>query len=158
MCLKVKTNVKQLHAEASKIDAYGGIGITETQIALIILANIGMAITNNVLCVIDGKDLKTVDKNMLVNLTNIIKQGAEHPLTSNILEQLVAVLTYNFDMHLKVKANVKWLRVEATNGITYGGIGVSEPQISLVIIANMDVASKEPYKWEFCHATCNIHQ
>ncbi len=116
------------------------------------------AITNHILCTIDSKDLKTINKYMLVNLTNAIKQGAERPPPPNILEQLVTILTYNFDMHLKVKTNIERLRTEATKVDAYGGIGVTELQIALVVLANMDVVIKEAYGCEFCHTIHEIFQ
>ncbi len=60
-------------------------------------------------------------------------------------------------MFLKAKTNVEHLCAEATKVDANGSIGVTELQIFLVILVNMNVTSKEPYGREFRHAICEIH-
>ncbi len=61
----------------------------------------------------------------------------------DILKKIVATLPYNFNMCLKVKMNMEQLHTKA------GIIGMKEPQIALVIMANMGVTIKDQHRQEF---------
>ncbi len=51
-----------------------------------IVTFVGTTITNHILRTINGKNLKTIDKYTLVDLTNAIKKVAERPSLPDILE------------------------------------------------------------------------
>jgi hypothetical protein len=111
-------------------------------------------ITNTILCQADG-DFKGLDKYTLHELLKAAVDGADRPPATDILDQLLAVFNYAFDMRKKISMNMESLQALVVRMSTYG-INIGTVQIALVLIANIELAAKEDYGRDFCSALHKI--
>jgi hypothetical protein len=95
---------------------------------------VGTNITDTILCQADG-DFKGLDKYTLHDLLQAAVDRAERPPATDILDQLLAVFNYAFDMRKKISMNMKSLQALVVRMSTYG-IDIGTAQIALVLIAN----------------------
>jgi hypothetical protein len=108
---------------------------------------VGTNITNTILCQADG-DFKGMDKYNLHELLKAAVDRADRPPATDILDQLLAVFNYAFDMHKKISMNMESLQALVVRMSTYG-IDIGIAQIALVLIANIKLAAKEEYGRNF---------
>ena len=66
----------------------------------------------------------------------------------DVLEQLIEVLHYTFDFRKKISANMETVKNLANRMSTYG-IDVGTPVIALMLLANIETATKHEYRQEF---------
>jgi hypothetical protein len=89
-----------------------------------------------------------LDKYTLHELLKAAVNGADRPLATDILDQLLAVFNHAFDMRKKVSMNMESLQALVIMMSTYG-INIGTVQIALVLIANIELAAKEDYGRDF---------
>ena len=109
-----------------------------------ITAIVGSAITDNVLRSADGTDFKGIDDYSLAELITAAISGADRPKTTDVLDQLLEVLSFAFNFQRKCITNVEELRAKAAKMATFGVV-VSEAQLALTILANIEVAMQDDY-------------
>ena len=107
---------------------------------------VGSNITNTILRTPNGSNRNGVDNCRLLGVMQAAIDGADHPSTNNVLEQLLEVINHTFDFckKISVQSNATWM---ATYGIV---IGV--PQIVPMLLANIETATKANYGHKFCSA------
>jgi hypothetical protein len=115
---------------------------------------VGTNITDTILHQADG-DFKGLDKYTLHELLKAAVDGADRPPATDILNQLLAVFNYAFDMRKKISMNMESLQALVIRMSTYG-INIGTVQIALVLIANIELAAKEDYGRDFCLALHKI--
>jgi hypothetical protein len=74
--------------------------------------------------------------------------GADRPSTTDVLEQLLDVINHTFDFQKKVSINMELMQSNMSRMTTYG-IGISIPQLTLTLIANIKNATKAEYGCKF---------
>ena len=74
---------------------------------------------------------------------------------ADVLEQLIDVLHYAFDFRKKISANMEIVQNLANRMSAYG-IKVGTPSIALMLLANIETATKHKYGREFCLAMQSI--
>ena len=117
----------------------------------------GSIITDTMLQAADGTNYKGIDEYHLHYLLTAVISGSDRPDTTNVLDQLIEVLSFPFDLKEKVSANVKTLRAKDAKMVTFG-VAISKPHIALIIIYNIKVAIQEDYGCEFCPAIQNVRR
>jgi hypothetical protein len=96
-----------------------------------------------------------LDKYTLHELLKAAVDEADRPLATDILDQLLKVFNYAFDMRKKISMNMESLQALVIRMSTYG-IDIGTAQIALVLIANIKLAAKEDYGCNFCLALHKI--
>ncbi len=115
---------------------------------------VGTNITNTILRQANGY-FKGLDKYTLHELLKAAVDGADRPPATDILDQLLAVFNYAFDMRKKISINMESLQALVVRMSTYG-INIGTVQIALVLISNIKLAAKEDYGHDFCSALHKI--
>ncbi len=120
---------------------------------------VGSNITNAILQTANGSDHKSIDDFMLYNMMKVVINGADRPTTNDVLEQLleVEVINHTFDFHKKVSINMELMQSNAARMATYV-IVITIPQLTLTLLANIEMATKSDYGREFCSAMHAIHK
>jgi hypothetical protein len=107
----------------------------------------GTNITNSMLCTSDS-NFKSVDKYTVHEVMQAAYENANCPPMTDVLEQLIEVLHYTFNFHKKISANMELVQNLANRMRAYG-IEVGTPLIVLMLLANIETATKHKYGWEF---------
>ena len=110
-------------------------GVTEG-----ILALVGSDITNTVLRSADDNDYKRIDEYSLAKLLAAAISGTDCPATTNVLDQLLKVITYVFDFCKKCSVNVEILHSKASKMAAFG-VSLLEP-IARYLVEYRDSATK----------------
>ena len=108
----------------------------------------GSNITDTFLRSADSTDFKGIDKYSPAKILVAALAGADRPGSANILNQLVEAITFPFDFRKKCSANVELLRSKAAK-VSAFGLSISEPIITIIIIANINLAIQDDYVGEF---------
>jgi hypothetical protein len=117
---------------------------------------VGSNITDAILCTANGSNHKSVDDFTLFNVMQVVINGADRPLTNDVLEQLLEVINHTFNFCKKISVNMELLQSNAAQMAKYG-ITIGVPQLVLTLSANIKTATKSEYGHEFCsamHAIC----
>ena len=85
---------------------------------------------------------------MLDKILVAVISGADRPATINILEQLIEILSFQFDFQKKVYANVELLRSKPASMETYG-VNMDDTQIALTTLTNIEITEREDYSRNF---------
>jgi hypothetical protein len=109
---------------------------------------VGSNITNAVLRTADGSNHKSIDDYTLFTVMAAAIDGADRPSTTNVLEQLLEVINHTFDFQKKVSVNMELMQPNAAIMATYE-ITISIPQLTLMLIANIENAVKAKYGRKF---------
>jgi hypothetical protein len=109
---------------------------------------VGSNITNAVLQTANGSNHKSIDNYMLFAVMAAAIDGANQPSTTNVLEQLLEVINHIFDFQKKVSVNMELMQANAARIATFG-IAISIPQLTLMLIANIENATKAEYGRKF---------
>jgi hypothetical protein len=96
-----------------------------------------------------------LDKYTFHELLKAAVDGADRPPATDILDQLLVVFNYVFDMRKKISMNMESLQALVVRMSTYG-INIGTAQIALVLIVNIELAAKEDYGCDFCSALHKI--
>ncbi len=117
---------------------------------------VGSNITDAILGTADGSNYKSIDDFTLFNVMQVAINGTNHPLTNDVLEQLLEVINQTFNFCKKISVNMELLQSNAARMATYG-ITIGVPQLGLTLLANIETATKSEYGHKFClaiHAIC----
>jgi hypothetical protein len=109
---------------------------------------VGSNITDTILRTSDGSDHKSVDEYTLFEVMKAAIDGADRPSANDVLEQLIEVINHKFDFRKKVSVNMELMQSNAARMSTYGII-VGIPQLTLTLLANIEMATKSDYGREF---------
>ena len=74
---------------------------------------VGSDVTNAILQMADGSDLKSIDDFTLFEVMKSDIDGADQPSTNNMLKQLLKVINHNFDFLKKVSINMELMQSNA---------------------------------------------
>jgi hypothetical protein len=77
--------------------------------------------------------------------------GADRLSTHDVMEQLIKVINHPFDLCKKVSINMELMQSNAAHMATYV-IVIGIPQLTLMLLANIKMATKSNYGCEFCSA------
>ena len=83
----------------------------------------------------DGNVYKGMDEDALHKAIEVSTAGADRPVTTDVLDQLVVITNFALDFWNKISASVDLLRVKAAWMATYCVNIVTEPYIGLTIFA-----------------------
>ena len=93
----------------------------------------------------DDSNVKGVDEYTLAELVAAAITGANRPATRDVLDQLQEALGMIFYFSTKkIVNNVQQLRAKASHLVTYG-ITMDNMQVTNLILANIDEATKHEY-------------
>jgi hypothetical protein len=109
---------------------------------------VGSDITDAVLQTANGSNHKSINNYMLFAVMAAAIDGANRPSTTEVLEQLLEVINHTFDFQKKVSVNMELTQSNAAKMATYG-IAISIPQLTLMLIANIENATKAMYGCKF---------
>ena len=115
----------------------------------------GSDVTDTVLQTTKENNFKGIEDHEICEIVTAAIQGTNRPATGDVLDQLSAVVTFQFDFCKKVSANLETLRMLSTQIQSYR-VHVEETQIALVILANVEAEARAKYKGEYCMAVQNI--
>ena len=119
-----------------------------------IIKLVGSNITNTILRTPNGSNHKGVGTFRLFDVMQVAINGADHPSTNGMLEQLLEVINHTFDFHKKISVNMELLQSNAAQMATYGiVIGVMQPVLTL--LANIETATKANYGHKF-HSAMHV--
>ncbi len=93
-------------------------------------------ITNAILCTANGSNHKSVEDFTLFNVMQVATDGADRPLTNDVLEQLLKVINHTFDFCKKISIIMELLQSNAAQMATYG-ITIGVPQLMHTLLANI---------------------
>lgn len=122
-----------------------------------ITTTFGSAITDPVRRNADGKDQKGIDEYSLPDLLDAITRNATRPQTADILDATTAVLQTEFDFRQTVTRNMEVLRAEIERLSTFG-VAIDNTQIALILISNVERASKERWGRDFRDVTSHVRR
>ena len=112
------------------------------------MALVGTNITDGVLRTSNG-DFKSVDEYTVQKVMQAAFENADRPPMTCVLEQLmIEVLHYTFDFRKKISANMEIIQNLANRMSAYG-IEVGTPSIALMLLTNIETATKHKYGREF---------
>jgi hypothetical protein len=117
---------------------------------------VGSNVTNAILWMANGSNHKSIDNFTLFEVMKSAINGANRPSTNNLLEHLLEVINHNFDFCKKISINMELMKSNTAQMATYG-IVIGIPQLVLMLLANIETATKSNYGREFCsamHAIC----
>jgi hypothetical protein len=112
---------------------------------------VGRDITNAILQMADGSDHKSIDDFTLFDVMKVAINGANQPSTNDVLEQVLKMINHTFNFCKKVSVNMELMQSNAARMATYG-IVIGIPQLTLMLLANIETATKSDYGREFCSA------
>ncbi len=95
-----------------------------------------------------GSNHKSIDNYTLFAVMAAAIDDADQPSTTDVLEQLLEVINHTFDFQKKVSVNMELMQLNAARMATYG-IAISIPQLTLMLIANIQNATKAEYGHKF---------
>jgi hypothetical protein len=122
-----------------------------------ITAKVSSDVTNAILQTADGSDFKSTDNWQLKEVIATVVQGADRPNTADVLSHLLTIIRFSFDFCKKVSANMELLRSKAGCMQSYG-IAIDATQLSLVLLANIDLATGKNWGHEFCSTLQSIQR
>ncbi len=117
---------------------------------------VGSDITNTILWMANGSNHKSINNFKLFDVLQVAINGADHPSTNGMLEQLIKAINHTFDFHKKVSINMELMQSNMAQMATYG-IVVGILQLTLTLLANIKTAAKSDYCLKFyaaMHAIC----
>ncbi len=109
---------------------------------------VGSDITDAILQMVDGSDHKSINNFMLYNVMKVAIDRANQPSINGVLGQLLEVINHTFDFCKNVSVNMELMQLNAARMATYG-IVIGIPQLTLTLLANIEMATKSNYGREF---------
>ena len=135
----------QEEANRRNVAAQAMIGAKEGVVKAI-MALVGTNITNSVLRTSDG-NLKSVDDYTVNKVMQAAFENADPPPMTDVLEQLIKVLHYSFDFRKKISMEI--VQNLANRMSAYALSWWHTPSIALMLLANIEKATKHEYGREF---------
>jgi hypothetical protein len=113
-------------------------------------------VTDATLQTADGSNHKSIDEFTLYKGMKVAIDSANQPSTNDVWEQLIKVINHTFDLCKKVSINMELMQSNAAQMARYGLV-IGIPQLTLMLLANIKMATKFNYGRQFCsaiHAIC----
>jgi hypothetical protein len=111
----------------------------------------GSNITNAILHTPNDSICKGIYDFRLFDVMQAAIDGADHPSTNDVLEQLLEVINHTFNFCKKISVNMELLQSNPAQ-MAMCGIVIGVPQLILMLLANIKTATKANYGHEFCSA------
>jgi hypothetical protein len=127
-------------------------GVTEG-----VTLKVGSDITDSILRTPDGSDHKSIDDYRLYEVMRAAIEGADRPSATDVLEQVMEIIHQPFDFRKKISVNMELMQSNAARMSTYG-ISIGIPQLTLTLLANIEMACKAEYGREFRSAMQTIRK
>ena len=102
-------------------------------------------ITDSVLCMTNCNDYKGINDYNLHKVVTATITRTNRPATTDVLEQLTKVTSFQFNFQKKVSANVKLLQAKAAWMESYGVTINNVVQLTLTILANTEMVMQDDY-------------
>ncbi len=118
---------------------------------------VGSDVTNAILQTANSSDHKSINEFTLYKVMKSAINGTGRPSTNNMLEQLIKVFIHTFDFCKKVSVNMELMQSNAAKMVTYG-IVIGIPQLTLMLLANIEMATNSNYGCKFCLAMHTIRK
>ena len=113
-----------------------------------IRAMVGSAITDPVLRKAGSTTTKGIDGYELHELVTAAERGAVRPPTKDILSLFVETVSFPFDFRRSIQQNMETLRTKVTRVASFG-VTVDATHLSLIILANVEMAAKTEWGRDF---------
>jgi hypothetical protein len=113
-----------------------------------VLKLVGSDTTDAILRTADGSNHKGINDFTLYDVMKVAINGADRPSTNDVLEQLLEVINHTFDFCKKVSINMELMQSNVAQMATYG-IVIGILQLTLTLLANIEMATKSDYGREF---------
>ena len=126
-------------------------------VAKVIVEKVGANITDPVLKEPTTDEDKHVDDWTLFELLEAVQQGADRPAAAAILEDIVAVIYFNWNFAQKCTVNYKALKAKASQLTTYG-LTMPFTFIAINIFANLEKAAAEPWGKDLADANKTLRR
>jgi hypothetical protein len=151
------TSRAEAQEEADQLNVINQLVIgTKEGVVEAITKLVGSKVTDAILQMADGSNHKSIDDFTLFEVMKLAIEGADQPSMNEVLEQLFKIINHSFDFHKKISVNMELMQSNAALMATYGII-IGIPQLTLMLLANIESATKSEYGREFClamHAIC----
>jgi len=118
---------------------------------------IGGDILDTVTKIADGSRDKSIDDYKLHEVFQLAFDNAVRPEVDDVLDLLVEMYQFDFDLRLPIKHNVAQLKTMATKLKPFG-INPGEPELTLIILANIHYAKEQVWGHEFRAAMAAIRK
>ena len=118
---------------------------------------IGGDILDTVTKIADGSRDKSIDDYKLHEVFQLAFDNAIRPEVDDVLDTLVEMYQFDFDLRLPIKHNVAQLKTMATKLKPFG-INPGEPELTLIILANIHYAKEQVWGHEFRAAMAAIRK
>ncbi len=118
---------------------------------------VGSDVTDAILRMANGSNHKSIDNFTLFEVIKLAINGANRPSTNNVLEQLHEIINHSFDFCKKSSVNMELMQSNVAQMATYG-IVIGIPQLTLMLLADIESATKYDYGHEFCSAMHTIRK
>jgi hypothetical protein len=151
------TSRAEAQEEANQLNVISQLVIgTKEGVVEAITKLVGSDITDAILWMADGSNHKSINNFTLFEVMKSAIDGAGQPSTNDVLDHLLEVINHNFNFRKKISVNMELMQSNAARMATYG-IVIGIPQLTLMLLANIETATKFDYGREFClamHAIC----
>jgi hypothetical protein len=118
---------------------------------------VGGNILDTVTKTADASRDKSIDDYKLHDVFQIAYNNAVRPEVDNVLEMLTEMYQYNFDFRKPIKHSMAQLKTMATRLKPFG-IKPAEPELALILLANIHHAKEQDWGQEFCAAMAAIRK
>ena len=118
---------------------------------------IGGAILDTVTKIADGSRDKSIDAYKLHEVFQLAFDNAVRPEVDDVLDLLLEMYQYDMDFRLPIKHGVAQLKTMATKLKPFG-ITPGEPELALILLANIHYAKEQAWGHEFCAAMAAIRK
>jgi hypothetical protein len=112
---------------------------------------VGSNIIDAILWTAASSNYKSINNFTLFEVMKSAINGAYRLSPNNVLEQLLKVINHNFDFCKKISVNIELMQSNTAQMATYCII-IGIPQLTFMLLANMETTTKSDYGHEFCSA------
>ena len=118
---------------------------------------VGGNILDTVTKTADASRDKSIDDYKLHVVFQLAYDNGVRPEVDNVLEMLTEMYQYNFDFRKPIKHSMAQLKMMVTR-LKLFGITPAEPELMLILLANIHHAKEQDWGQEFCSAMAAIRK
>ena len=130
---------------------------TKEGIIKILKGLVGGNILDTVTKTADASRDKSINDYKLHNVFQLAYDNAVGLEVDNVLEMLTEIYQYNFDFRKPIKHSMAQLKMMVTR-LKLFGITPAEPELMLILLANIHHAKEQDWGQEFCSAMAAIRK
>jgi hypothetical protein len=112
---------------------------------------VGSDVTNTIFRTADGSNHKSIDEFTLYTVMKVAINSTDQPSMNDVLEQLIKLINHTFKFCKKVIVNMELMQLNVAQMAAYG-IVIGIPQLTLTLLANIEMVTKSNYGCKFCLA------